>query len=121
MNEINLDFMFIKTILYCFSFIGNFSYIIIHFFSLCQIKCRKNSSQNLGLGSNFMFFLNISHLCYSNTEILLYIYFYNHKIIDIKNFSSHIVGQICAFSRNYFELSCACWISNFINPQKILL
>ena len=113
MNEINLDFMFIKTILYCFSFIGNFSYIIIYFFSLCQIKCRKNSSQNLGLGCNFMFFLNISHLCYSITEILLYIYFYNHKIIDIKNFSSHIVCQICAFSRNYFELSCACWISNF--------
>ena len=84
-----------------------------HFFFLYQIKCGKNSSQNLGLGSNFMLFLNISHLCYSNTEILLYIYFYNHKIIDIKNFSSHIVCQICAFSRNYFELSCACWISNF--------
>ena len=102
--------MIIKLIIYCFSLLGNSSYIIIYFYILYQIKFGKNAFQDLGLGTNFMLMLNISRFFSSISGIVLY-YFYIINITSDNAFADGAICQTIAFFRNYSELTSVCCIT----------
>ena len=102
--------MITKLIIYCFSLLGNITYIIIYIYLLCQIKFGKNAFQDLGLGTHFMLLLNISRFFSSISEIVLY-YFYKLNITSDENFSKSTICQTIAFFRNYSELTSVCCIT----------
>ncbi len=104
--------MIIKLIIYCFSLLGNSSYIIIYFYILYQIKFGKNAFQDLGLGTNFMLMLNISRFFSSISEIVFCYYILKNNITS-KNgsFDRSPFCQTIAFFRNYSELTSICCIT----------
>ena len=146
--EIDKKIILFRCIFCCISFTCCFFLMIIYFILILQAKfnlCKKKNNDNkenndidsitdsnnseipnaekkknkIGLGSNFMFLLNLSNLLSSLFEILFYFYYID--IIDKYDISENNQSEIyremnegytCTFygfAHNIFDLFSVCW------------